>query len=143
MHILTHTHTDTHTHMHTHTHTQIHMCTPRTHTQRYMCTLTQDCSILSVVAASHVQSCSQWELYMVSRCMKVSAHQFSKPSFKMVSYRSQEVKAHLTEPVNRYGTVRVQLQTAYWVCSQILPMQQKGMVWNQTNMLLFSFPDHS
>jgi len=90
MHILTHTHTDTYTlaYTHTHTHTQIHICTPHTHTQRYMCTLTQDCSILSVaVAASHIQSSSQWELYMVSRCMKVFAHQFSKPSFKMVSYR--------------------------------------------------------
>jgi len=45
MHILTHTHTNTHTHTHAYTHT---------HTHRYMCAHTQDCSILNVVATSHI-----------------------------------------------------------------------------------------
>jgi len=70
---------------------------------------------------------------MVSRCMKVFAHQFSKPSFKIVSYRKSGSESTYhgiskQESVNRNGTVWVQLQTAYWVCSQILP-KQKRMVW--------------
>jgi len=84
-HAYTHTH-NTHTHIHTHTHTDT--CVP-THIHTDTCAHSHKTAVYSVRWLHPTSSpvVSGPELYMVSSCMKVFAHQFSKPSFKMVGYR--------------------------------------------------------